>query len=114
MCEMYRIKLKKKDPLRLSHSHPLDIPPAPPTHLVGHPAETLAELHRTRGAWIPKMVHRSNPDAEAAWGRWNDVGDRQKEYGFEAVKGFWFAGTKERPTSCTSSPVRGEPIKLIG
>jgi hypothetical protein len=54
----------------------------------------LDELHRTRGAWIPRMVYRKDPSADKAWGRWNDTGDCSKEYGFEEVKAFWFTGKK--------------------
>ena len=82
-----------QDPSTLTHSHPIDILPAPDHWLRGHPAEMMKHLEATRGQWIPKMVHRSDPLGPGAWGRWNDVGD--KEYGFSEVKGFWFAGEKD-------------------
>lgn len=89
--------LTEQDTSSLIHSHAVTIPSAPSSYLVGHPAETLAELHRSRGKWIPRMVNRVDPSAEGTWGRWNDRGDRDKVYGFEQVKAFWYTGKKERP-----------------
>ena len=40
------------------------------------------------------MVHRVDPDRAGVWGRWND-GDKERIYGFEPVKAFWFTGVKE-------------------
>lgn len=78
----------------MTHSHPITIPPAPDSYLVGHVAETLEELHRTRGRWIPRMIHRVDPEEINVWGRWND-GDKDRVYGFQQVKAFWFTGEKE-------------------
>ena len=58
----------------------------------------LDELHASRGKWIPRMIHRSDPTLDGAWGRWNDARDKEKVYGFEEVPGFWFTGEKLDPT----------------
>ena len=60
------------------------------------PAETLAQLHESRGTWNPHFVHRSDRDRPGAWGSWNPE-ENEQVYGFEKVKAFWFTGKKANP-----------------
>lgn len=55
----------------------------------------MDHLQASKGIWIPKMVHRRDPKLSGTWGRWNEVNDVY--YGFDEVKGFWFAGQKQDP-----------------
>lgn len=88
-----------KDPMRLTHSHPVTVPPAPFHILRGHPQEMLELLHQSRGYWDPHFIYRADRAAPGVWGAWNNRDDKMlsKEYGFEAVKSFWFTGEKGEP-----------------
>jgi hypothetical protein len=81
---------KLQDPESLTHSHP---------------AETLAQLHASRGKWHPHLVHRIHRDRPGAWGRWNHEPERTRIYGMSTVKAFWYTGKKIRPTD-GESPCR--------
>lgn len=85
--------------MRLSHSHPVTVPPAPLHLLQGHPQDMLELLHQSRGSWDPHFIYRANRAATGVWGAWNsrDEKDLSKEYGFEPVKAFWFTGEKGAP-----------------
>ncbi|WWC64742.1 uncharacterized protein I303_107353 [Kwoniella dejecticola CBS 10117] len=102
------------DPASLKASHPVTIPPAPATLLRGHPAEALEQLHRSRGQWIPRYIHRYGREikTEGAWGRWNNAQEREAVYGFEAVKGFWYTGEKAIPTDGPKIRQPGDPVLL--
>ena len=52
------------------------------------------------------MIHRQDPSAQVAWGRWNAEEDVEEEYGFEDVVGFWFTGEKASPDE-SESPITG-------
>lgn len=74
-------------PANLTHSHPITIPPAPITFLLGHAAQCLTTINAS--SWNPHFVYRSHP---GAWGRWTR--NEAETYGFAPVKAFWFTGQK--------------------
>ncbi|ORY33389.1 Alpha/Beta hydrolase protein [Naematelia encephala] len=96
------------DPQTLSYSHPVTIPPAPMSALRGHPAQTLAQLHESRGHWNPHFIHRRER-SPTAWGEWN--GESSQVYGLSAIPGFWYTGLKRRPDD-GPPPLSGEPVML--
>lgn len=59
----------------------------------------LELLHQSRGSWDPHFIYRANRAAIDVWGAWNSRDEKElsKEYGFEAVKAFWFTGEKGAP-----------------
>ena len=73
----------------------------------------LDELHASRGDWVPRMIHRSDSRLEGAWGRWNDSANKESEYGFEDVVGFWFTGDKSDPAEGMSRIVPSQPVTLL-
>jgi len=95
-----------QDPLSLSHSHPVTIPAAPRTFLVGHPAKTLQ--HILSSTWIPHFVHRH--DRVGSWGRW--AKDPATQYGFAPVKAFWFTGEKTKPRDGSRPRGEDDPVML--
>ncbi|OXH26602.1 endoplasmic reticulum protein [Cryptococcus neoformans] len=101
-------------PMRLTHSHPVTIPPAPLYLLQGHPKEMLELLHQSRGSWDPHFIYRANRAATDVWGAWNSRDEKElsKEYGFEAVKAFWFAGEKGAPDEKPKPRQDGDPVML--
>ncbi|CAD6572327.1 MAG: hypothetical protein TREMPRED_000499 [Tremellales sp. Tagirdzhanova-0007] len=94
-------------PSILTDSHPVTIPPAPASHLRGHPKETLEQLEASRGRWNPHFVHRPHRALPGTWGRWDSDPTSDVVYGFEPVKAFLYTGKKANPedseTDLTSS-----------
>ncbi|KIR34246.1 endoplasmic reticulum protein [Cryptococcus deuterogattii MMRL2647] len=100
--------------MRLTHSHPVTVPPAPFHILRGHPKEMLELLHQSRGCWDPHFIYRADRTAPGVWGAWNSRDDKvlSKEYGFEAVKAFWFTGEKGEPDEKPRRRQDGDPVML--
>ncbi|WWC72152.1 uncharacterized protein I206_106112 [Kwoniella pini CBS 10737] len=105
---------KDPDPTTLRFSHPVTIPPPPSGLLRGHPKEALAQLHASRGQWIPRYIHRyeSEKRRQGVWGRWNDWQESERIYGFEEVKGFWYTGEKTSPEEGPQVRRPGDPVLL--
>jgi hypothetical protein len=92
-----------QDPLKLSHSHPVTIPPAPPSFLVGHPAQALNAIHSSK--WTPHLI-----PPRLTWGRWER--DPCSSYNFAPVQGFWFVGQKALPTDKMPLRPSDAPVML--
>ena len=78
----------------------MTIPPAPASHLRGHPKETLEQLEASRGRWNPHFVHRPHRALPGTWGRWDSDPTSDVVYGFEPVKAFLYTGKKANPEDC--------------
>ncbi|OCF34193.1 endoplasmic reticulum protein [Kwoniella heveanensis BCC8398] len=101
------------DPMNLKWSHPITIPPPPPSFLRGHPEEALRQLHASRGSWVPHFIHRLKRGKTGVWGRWNHAEeDLDKVYGFESVKAFWFTGEKSTPDERPAPRNPGDPVMI--
>ncbi|WVQ94843.1 hypothetical protein IAU59_001926 [Kwoniella sp. CBS 9459] len=101
------------DPVNLKWSHPITIPPPPPSLLRGHAKITLDQLHASRGSWVPHFIHRFKKEKPGVWGRWNRVEEElDQEYGFEPVKAFWFTGEKLTPHESPAPRNPGDPVMI--
>lgn len=98
-----------QEPDKLTHSHPVTIPPAPADWLRGHARETLDVLLASRGSWSPHLLHRSNRSEAGVWGSWGESSD---DYGFAPVKAFWFDGKKVNPQSTRRTRQPGQAVML--
>lgn len=95
-----------QDPLVLTHSHPVTVPAAPRTFMVGHPAKALQQIQSS--IWEPHFVHRY--DRAKSWGRWGR--NPTMQYGFAPVKAFWFTGQKTRPEDGPKPRSEDDPVML--
>ncbi|WVR09572.1 hypothetical protein IAU60_006641 [Kwoniella sp. DSM 27419] len=100
------------DTSSLKWSHPVTIPAAPDSYLRGHVKDTLDQLHASRGSWNPHFIRRYHRHKVGVWGRWNTEHEKDKHYGFEPVKAFWFTGEKEGPGAVPRPRRPGEPVAI--
>lgn len=101
--------LMLQDTSKLTHSHPVTIPPAPSSWLLGHPKEALESLLESRGNWNPHLLYRSNRSDPGVWGKWASTSE---DYGFAPVKAFWFDGKKTSPESGRRARQPGQAVML--
>lgn len=89
--------------MKLTHSHPVTIPPASDRYLIGHPADALAQLEQNE--WTPHLLR-----PRSHWGKW--AKDQCPTLSFAPVKSFWFTGQKSSPEEMVKTRNPDEAVML--
>ena len=87
----------------LTHSHPVTIPPAPESHVIGHPAIALAHVQKS-ASWKPHFV-RGVPKHT----RWV----KKEVHPLAAIKAFWYVGEKVWREEKPNLPIPGDKVYLF-